>query len=96
MKPLFAPTFLIVAAASVLHVSFWTTVLVLFGYYAFGSLDEWIGRRARNNAFEAEIEWEPDPENPEMENRGGLTRRRLIGKDQVIVTRLTESIWRIR
>lgn len=89
--------FLIGAAGAVFHASWGQIVFVLAGYFALQSFEEWLVKRARDRALEDEIcGWTPDPDDPEMENKGALTRKRLSGSDQVIVTRLSEFIWRIR
>jgi hypothetical protein len=97
MKPSFRVYFLLVLATSALHLSWWRSAIILLCYYALESLDAWISKRAKDKALEYELaDWEIDQDDPEMESKGDLTRRRLSGNDQVIVTRLSEFIWRIR
>jgi hypothetical protein len=92
--------FLIVAATVILHISFLPTVALLIGYGICADIDQWLAKRARTKAltklFDEEIfGWEPDPNKPEYENWGNLTRRRLTGNDQIIVTRVAEILRRM-
>jgi hypothetical protein len=63
------------------------------GYGFCADIDKWLAKRARakllTKLFGEEIfGWEPDPNKPEYENWGNLTRRRLTGNDQIIVVRV--------
>ena len=66
------------------------------GYSALESLDQWIARRVRNrelaNVFDG---WELDAEEPEYENKGGIGRLRLVGRDQEVVNRITHALERM-
>lgn len=87
---------MIVAAGVVFHVAPWATFLVLIGYWSFERLDQWLARRAKEKAIENELwGWETDPEDPESETKGQLTRVKLDGKDQIIVARVAELLRRI-
>ena len=88
--------FLLVVAAIALHLSIFWTALILFGYAICAYTDAWLVKKAKNKVIEDETEgWEVDPENSEWENKGGLTRVRLTGRDQIIVTRVANLLRRI-
>ena len=60
-----------------------------FGAY----IDSRLARQAVNKSIETETEgWEPDSEEPDHENKGGLSRMRLADKDQIVVTRIAELL----
>jgi hypothetical protein len=89
MRPSIRTCFLIGVAAAMFHLSPWTIVLILAGYVVVEWLDQRLARGARRAAIDYEMEgWEPDGDDSEHENKGTLTRVRLSGSDQVIVTRL--------
>jgi hypothetical protein len=100
MKPCFRAYFLILFAAVAMHLPLLHIVALLVGYLAFESLDAWVANRARDKKFDEalafEIDWSPDPDDPDYEIKGNLTRRRLSGSDQIVVTRLTEFLWSAR
>ena len=88
--------FLILAAAVVLRIPFGVTVIVLIGYAICTWLDQWMNDRAKDKCFESEMYgWEQDPDDPEWENSSGITRRKLTGDNQVIVTRVADFIRRM-
>lgn len=88
--------FLIVAAAIVLRVPFGATLIVLIGYAICTWLDQWMYDRAKDKALESEMHgWEPDPDDPDWENNNGLSRRKLTGESQLVVTRISEIIRRM-
>lgn len=87
--------FLIVSAAVVLRIPFGATALVLIGYGICTWLDLWMHDKAKDKTFESEMYgWEQDPDDPDLENSGGLTCRKLTGDSLVIVTRVAEIIRR--
>lgn len=97
MKPSWRIYFLIGVSAAVLHVSGWAACFVLVGYAAFEWLDQWLARKARWKEIEYEIEgWGPDPQDPEYETKGNLSRLRLRDKDAQVVGRITNFLVRIR
>ncbi len=96
LGPPWSTCFLIVVTAIVFHVPLPMTCLVLVGYSVLESLDQWLTRKTRRRLIEDEMSgWEPDPEDPEYENKGDWTRRRLSDQDQVVVTRVAELLKRV-
>ncbi len=92
----FRATFLILAAAVIFHVSVWETCLVLVGYFSFARLDEWLAKKAKEKVIDDEMEgWETDPDNPEYETKGDLSRVKLTGKEQIVAARVAHLLRRI-
>ena len=88
--------FLIVAAAVVFRLSFWHTIVLIIGYAIFDGLDQWLAKTAREKVIDDEISgWEQDPDQPEYENKGNLTRLRLTQNEQIIVTRVADIMRRM-
>jgi hypothetical protein len=92
--------FLIAAAAAVAHLTTWTMLVILFGYLGFERLDNWLVRRERQKEREKVIEdemwgWEPSPDDSNCEDKGEMSRVRLTGSDQIIVSRVAELLRRI-
>jgi hypothetical protein len=94
---LFRTSFLIVAAGVVLHVAVLPICAVLIGYIGFASLDKWLAQRRRDAAWESEIcDWIVDPEDPESETKGGLSRVKLPQAQQIVVFRIGELLRKMR
>jgi len=92
----FSAAFLILATAGIFHVSVWQTCLVLIGYLSLARLDQWLAKRVKDKVIEDEIYgWETDSEDQAMETKGNLTRVKLTGHEQVIVTRVAEILRRL-
>jgi hypothetical protein len=88
--------FLIVAAAAVLDLSLLKTCLILIGYWCFERLDLWLAKRVKDAAIADVMDgWETNPEYPEDEDKGGLTRVKLSGPNQIIVARVAELLRRV-
>lgn len=93
----FRAWFLIVVACVAFHFSVWGTVAIVFGYEIAEYLDHWRARKAREEVFEDALSgWEPSADDKEYEDKAGLTRVRLTGKEQIIVTRIAEMLLRVR
>jgi hypothetical protein len=96
----FRAGFLIVAAADVLHVSFWPMLVLLIGYGVCAEIDQWWATKKRATvlkALDAAVDdeifgWKPDPERPDWEEKGDFGRIRLPEKDQIVVTRIAEIL----
>jgi hypothetical protein len=89
----FRIAFLIVAGGVILHVAVLPIFVVLIGYFGFASLDEWLAQRKRDAAWESEIcDWIVDPEDPESETKGGLSRVKLPQAQQIVVFRVGELL----
>jgi hypothetical protein len=94
---LFRTAFLIVAAGVILHVAILPICIVLIGYVGFASLDKWLARKRRQAVIDHEISgWLVDPQDPQSESKGALSRIRLVGSEQIAVTRVAELLGRIR
>ncbi len=88
--------FLIVAATVIFHISFWPTVALLVGYGICAEVDRWLAKRAKDKFLDDEISgWEQDPERPEYEHKGNLTRLKLTQNEQIIVTRVADILRRM-
>jgi hypothetical protein len=93
----FRTAFLIVSAGVILHITVLPICGVLIGYTAFASLDKWLAHKRRESVIDYEIHgWVVDPEDPESENKGNLSRVKLPGKEQIVVARVAELLRRIR
>jgi len=89
--------FLIVAVASILHVSYLQTCFLVIGYFGFSRLDDWIANRARGKVVDDEvIGWTVDADNSELETKGNWSRVRLPQTEQILVWRVAELLRRIR
>jgi len=94
---LFRASFLIDAAGVILHVAFLPMCAVLIGYVGFASLDKWLVHKRREAVIDYEIHgWTVDPEDPESEVKGNLSRVKLPSKEQIVVARVAELLSRIR
>lgn len=92
--------FVILAGGAILNLPLLKVLALVAGYTAFEQLDVWLAKRARNNAVEKVFEdevygWKPDTESPEMETKGDYQRVKLVGHEQVIVTRVADLMRRI-
>jgi len=94
---LFRTSFLIVAAGVILHVAVLPICVVLIGYVGFASLDKWLAHKRREAVFDYELYgWVVDPEDPDSESKGGLSRVKLLSKEQIVVARVAELLRRMR
>jgi hypothetical protein len=95
-RPSFAVVFLIFVGTAAARFSPWMALLVVAGYIAFDFLDCVLKRKAVEKFLEEETTgWEQDKEDSEYESRGNLSRVKLTGSDQIIVTRIGEMLRRI-
>jgi hypothetical protein len=98
MQPSWRVIFLIVAAGTALHVPIWMTALTCGGYALLEALDRSIERNARQRERDAIHEdeiygWKPDLE--ELEMKGDISRVKLHGDSQIIVTRIAQVLRRM-
>ena len=85
--------FLIVVACIAFHLPPWGTAVIIFGYGIAEYVDEWRAKKAREQFLNDVIfGWEPSKDDPEYEDKGGLTRVRLTGKDQILAARIAELL----
>jgi hypothetical protein len=92
--------FLIVAAAVALHIRAFETGLVVAGYIGCSALDQWLVKRARRKLIDEALDdemtgWGEDPSYPGSEIKGNLSRARLGGKEQIVVTRIASFLRRV-
>jgi len=90
---------LIVAAGSVLHAETGYILFVAFLYGVCDYFDRWYAKRAKAAAIAKGIadvmdEWEFDPDAPAWENKGKLKRIKLAEKEQIVVARVAELLWK--
>jgi hypothetical protein len=53
----FRAGFLIIAAAKFFHLSFSQMCLLLFGYFGFAAVDQWLANRATEKVIDGEVFW---------------------------------------
>jgi hypothetical protein len=82
-------TFLLVFASFALHLSGWQMVIVLGGYALCAYADEWFTDRRRNKVLERQLDgWTKEPDDPESESKGNLSRVRLPKIENIVVFRI--------
>jgi hypothetical protein len=101
MKPAYRVWFLIIVACFQFKLSDWQVVFVLVGYGIAEAVDWWLyhryAKKARNEVFEDVLYgWEPSNDSPEYEEKGGLTRVRLTGQNQILAARIGDILLRLR
>jgi hypothetical protein len=75
----------------------WGTAVILVGYGLAEFFDHRQTKKAREETFEDAIfGWNPSKDDSESEEKGSITRLRLIGKDQILVARVAELLVRMR
>jgi hypothetical protein len=93
MRPSFRVLFLIVASSVALHISTLSTLVMLVGYAAFERLDAWLARREREKKFDEIIfNWEQSKEDPDWEEKDGMSRVKLTGQNQIVTTRFADLL----
>lgn len=96
MKPSFRAWFMIGVACVVFNLR-WGTAVILVGYGLAEFFDHRQTKKAREETFEDAIfGWNPSKDDSESEEKGSITRLRLIGKDQILVARVAELLVRMR
>jgi hypothetical protein len=95
-RPSYSVIFLIIVGMAFTRYPAWMAAFIVLGYIAFDFLDYSLKRKAIEKLFEEETTgWERDEEDSEYENRGNLSRIKLTGQDQIIVTRIGEMLRRM-
>jgi hypothetical protein len=88
--------FFICLLASILKPSFWDFISLYAVYLMLERLDRWHARKEKQKEVDDEIYgWKQDPDDPEYESKGGLSRIKLTGQNQIIVTRVAELLTRM-
>ncbi len=97
MKPSYKVWFLIIVACVALNLSGRFTVLVLVAYALVEYIEQWRTRKAREKVVEDVLfGWKPKNADSEWEDKGGLTRIRLVGQNPIIVARIAELVERMQ
>jgi hypothetical protein len=92
----FRTGFLIIAAAKFFHLSFSQMCLLLFGYFGFAALDQWLANRATEKVIDGEVSgWTVDADGSEFESNGNMSRVKLPQNEQIVVTRVAELLRKI-
>ncbi len=95
-KPSYAAMFLILVGTVAARFPVWIALSVVVGYIALDFLDCIVKRKAIEKLFDEETAgWEQDKKDSEYESRGNLSRLKLTGTDQIIVTRIGEMLRRM-
>lgn len=93
MKTSFRVWFLIIVACAVLKLPIWMTVAIIFGYEIAEYFDQRQAKKVRQEILDdGMLGWEPSKDDPEYEAKGGLSRVRLTGKDQILAARIAELL----
>ena len=96
MNPSFKVWWLILVGCVALHLSGWNTAVILGGYAIAEYFDQWQKRRARASVVVDEIYgWEQSKSDSEYEEKGNLSRVRLIGQNQIIAARIADLLSRM-
>jgi hypothetical protein len=97
MKLSLRACFLIIVACVVFKLPIWLTVAIVIGYEIAEYFDQRQAKKARQEILDDVIfGWEPSKDDPEYEDKGGFSRIRLTGKDQIIAVRIAELLVRVR
>ena len=93
MKPVLRAWFLIGVACIVFRLSVWNAAVILVGYGIAEYFDQRQAKKERQEILDdVMFGWEPSKDDPEYEDKGGLTRVRLTGKDQILAARIAELL----
>lgn len=96
MNPSFRAWFLIIVACVAFNFSRWGTGFVLMGYALAEYADQRQAKKARAKVFEDVMEgWEQSKEGSEYEEKGNLSRVRLVGQNQIIAARIADLVERM-
>ena len=97
MKLSFRAGFLIIVACAIFKVSIWMTAVIVVGYVIAEYFDQRRAKNARQEILDhVMFGWELNKDDPEYEEKGGLSRVRLTGKDQILAARIAEMLVRVR
>jgi hypothetical protein len=93
----FRAWFLIIVACVVSHLSGWSVTVIFIGYGIAEYVDQWWAKKAREEILDDLLfGWEPSKDEPEHEEKGGLSRVRLTANDQILAARIAELLVRMR
>jgi hypothetical protein len=96
MNPSFKVWWLIIVGCVALHLSDWGTAVVLAVYALAEYFEQWQAKKARERAFEDVMDgWEQSKGDTEYEEKGNLSRVRLVGQNQIIAARIADLLSRM-
>jgi hypothetical protein len=97
MKPSFKMWWLIIVACVTFNLSGRLTAVVLAVYALAEYIEQWQARKARAKVVDDVLfGWKPKNADSEWEDKGNLTRIRLVGQNPLIVARIAELVERMR
>jgi hypothetical protein len=96
MNQSFRVWFLLIIACVSFHLSGWHTAVVLIGYAIAEYADQWRTKKARAKVLNDVMHgWEQRKDDPEHEDKGNLSRVRLVGQNQIIAARIADLVERM-
>jgi hypothetical protein len=96
MNPSFKVWWLIIVACVTFHLSAWNTAVILGGYALAEYIEQWRAKKAREKVVEDVLfGWKQKNADSEYEDKGNLTRIRLVGQNPIIVARIAELVERM-
>jgi hypothetical protein len=96
MKPSFRAWFLIGVACVVFNLR-WGSAVILVGFGLAEYFDQRQAKKEREEILDDVIfGWKPSEDDKEYEDKGGLSRVRLTGQNQIIPARIGEVLVRMR
>lgn len=97
MKPSFKVWWLIIVSGVAFNLSGRFTVFVLVVYALAEYIEQWQARKARAKVVDDVLfGWKPKNVDSEWEDKGNLTRIRLVGQNPLVVARIAELVERMR
>jgi len=88
-------SFLIVALVPTLNVSWVYVAFILVGYHVFNFVEHLAKEKVFDDAQEAELGWKDDPEDPESEEKDGLSRVKLSSQNKNVIFGTVDLIRRM-
>ena len=100
MRPPIATIFVFVFSAAMLKASSTEIGVGIFGYVILAEVDRWFEKRARRKELDKlwddlTSNWKPDPEFPDSEVNGNLSRMQLTGENKILYGRIVELLVRV-
>ncbi len=97
MKSSFRVWFLIGIACAMFKLPIWAIAVVFIGFGIAEYFDQRQAKKAREEVFDDVLfGWQPSEDDKDYEDKGGLTRVRLNGQDQILAVRIAELLVRMR
>lgn len=96
MNPSFKVWWLIIVGCVTFNLSGRLTAVVLGGYALAEYVEQWRASKAREKVVEDVLfGWKQKKADSEYEDKGNLTRIRLVGQNPIIVARIAELVERM-